>query len=283
MNMKKEKNKRWLCLLVGISLVAGLTACVDETMISSAGEGRSVVVDAEINSLQPVTNITRAAVEENTYDRTTFVTGDKIRITRTQSGKNTATDYQLAQSDGWTTSGTALTLLAGASYQAVYPAGNDAGIQYDQSTKENYIKSNRLVSAAIASPETELLKFAFGHQNTKLTLVFQPKVAGALPSDFTFQVSAPGLQTGGTKAEIIKLFKSDNMTWCGIIYPKGAATSITVTMTYNQVAYSSTFDCEMKAGTHYKYTLSLRNDILVPEVNQILGWSNENIYTGPLN
>lgn len=283
MNMKKERNKQWRCLWVGISLVAGLAACVDETMISPAGEGNPVIVNAEIDNLQPVTGITRAAVEENTYDRSKFITNDKIRITRILSGKNTAVDYQLQSDNKWTTTGTALTLLAGATYQAVYPAGNDAGIQYDQSSKDKYIQSNRLVSKIIASPETELLKFTFEHQNTKLTLVFEPKVAGTLPDDFTFQVSAPGLQTGGTNIEIIKLFNSDNMAWCGIVYPQNKSTRITVTMTYNQVVYNSTLDCAMKPGVHYKYTLSLRNDILVPEVNQILGWSNESIYTGPLN
>lgn len=282
--MKKEKNKQWLSLLVGISLLTGLVACTGETLLSLSGEGKPVIVNAEINSDQPVTEITRALADENTYDRSTFIIGDQIRITRTNLvNKSEAADYQLGGDNLWTTA-TPLTLLAGASYQAVYPAGNDAGIIYDQSLVANYIKGNRLVSAIIKAPQTEKLKFAFEHQNTKLTLVFDPKVADSLPADFSFQVSGAGLQTGGTTSEFIKLYHPSDKTWCGIVHPKeNGTTAITITLTYNGVNYSSTINCALAAKTHYQYTLSLRDDILVPEENKILGWTNDNVHTGTLN
>lgn len=285
MNMIKEKNKQWLSLLVGISLLTGLVACTGETLLSPSGEGKPVIVNAEINSDQPVTEITRAQTEENTYDRSTFITSDKIRITRTTlANKSEAADYQLGEDGQWTSTSTPLTLLAGASYQAVYPAGNDAGIMYDQSSVDNYIKSNRLVSASIKAPETEILKFVFDHQNTKLTLEFNPKVSGEIPPDFSFQVSAPGLRTGGADSEPIKLFRpnDESLTWCGIVFPKNAETTITVTLTYNGVNYNSTFKCLLAPKTHYKYTLSIHNNILVPEANGILGWTDEINYTGPI-
>lgn len=284
MNMKKGKNKQWLSLLVGIMLLAGLTACTDETMLSPSGEGKPVIVNAEINSDQPVTEITRALADENTYDRSTFITGDQIRITRTNlANKSEVVDYQLGGDKRWTTTATPLTLLAGASYQAVYPAGNDAGIIYDQSLVANYIKSNRLVSAIINAPQTETMKFTFEHQNTKLTLVFAPKVAGSLPADFSFQVSGAGLQTGGTTPEFIKLYHPGDKTWCGIVHPKeNGTTAITITLTYNGVNYSSTINCALVAKTHYQYTLTIHDDILVPEENKILGWTNDNVHTGTL-
>lgn len=285
MNMIKEKNKQWLSLLVGISLLTGLVACTGETMLSPSGEGKPVIVNAEINSDQPVTEITRALADENTYDRSTFIAGDKIRITRTNlADKSEVVDYQLGGDNQWTTTATPLTLLAGASYQAVYPAGNDAVIIYDQSSVDNYIKSNRLVSASIKAPETDKLKFVFDHQNTKLTLEFNPKVSGAIPADFSFQVSAPGLRTGGADSEPIKLFRPNDeaLTWCGIVFPKNAETTITVTLTYNGVNYNSTFKCLLSPKTHYKYTLSIHNNILVPEANEILGWTDEINYTGPI-
>lgn len=286
MNMIKEKNKQWLSLLVGISLLTGLVACTGETMLSPSGEGKPVIVNAEINSDQPVTEKTRALADENTYDRSTFIAGDKIRITRTNlANKSEVVDYLLDVDNQWTTTATPLTLLAGASYQAVYPAGNDAGIIYDQSSVANYIKSNRLVSETITAPETEKLKFTFEHQNTKLTLVFKPINTGAIPADFSFQVNAPGLRTGGTDSEPIKLFRPDDeaLTWCGIVFPKNTETLITVTMTYDGVNYNSTFKCMLAPKTHYKYTLTLHNDILVPEENKILGWTNDNVHTGTLN
>ena len=281
--MKKEKNKQWLCLLTGISLLAALTACTGETLLSPSGEGKPVIVNAEISD-EPVSEITsRALAEENTYDRSTFITNDRIRITRTtRTSKSEAIDYQLGADNQWTVA-TPLTLLAGASYQAVYPAGSDAGIMYDQSSAANYIKSNRLVSAIINAPATEKLNFSFGHQNTKLTLVFQPKQTGTLPADFSFQVSGAGLLTGGTTIEIIKLYHPGDLTWCGIVYPKGVSTSVSIKMTYDEVTYSSTIDCALAAGTHYKYTLQLHNDILVPEESNIAGWIDDNAHTGPLN
>lgn len=286
MNMIKEKNKQWLSLLVGISLLTGLVACTGETMLSPSGEGKPVIVNAEINSDQPVTEITRALADENTYDRSKFITGDKIRITRTNlANKSEVVDYLLGGDNQWTTTATPLTLLAGASYQAVYPAGNDAGIIYDQSSVANYIKSNRLVSETITAPETEKLKFTFEHQNTKLTLVFKPKNTGAIPADFSFQVNAPGLRTGGTDSEPIKLFRPDDeaLTWCGIVFSRNTETPITVTLTYNGVNYNSTFNCMLAPKTHYQYTLSLHNDILVPEANGILGWTDDFNYTGPID
>lgn len=285
MNMIKEKNKQWLSLLVGISLLTGLVACTGETLLSPSGEGKPVIVNAEINSDQPVTEITRALADENTYDRSKFITGDKIRITRTNlANKIEVVDYLLGGDNQWITTATPLTLLAGASYQAVYPAGNDAGIIYDQSSVDNYVKSNRLVSAIIKAPQTEKLGFIFEHQNTKLTLVFAPKVAGSLPADFSFQVSGAGLQTGGTTSEFIKLYHPGDKTWCGIVHPKeSGTTAITITLTYNGVNYSSTINCALAAKTHYQYTLNLRDDILVPEENKILGWTNDNVHTGTLN
>ncbi len=285
MNMIKEKNKQWLSLLAGISLLTGLVACTGETMLSPSGEGKPVIVNAEINSDQPVTEITRAQIEENTYDRSTFIASDKIRITRTTlANRSEAADYQLDEDGQWTSTSTPLTLLAGASYQAVYPAGNDAVIIYDQSSVDNYIKSNRLVSAIIKAPQTEKLGFTFEHQNTKLTLVFAPKVASSLPADFSFQVSGAGLQTGGTTSEFIKLYHPGDKTWCGIVHPKeSGTTAITITLTYNGVNYSSTINCALAAKTHYQYTLSLRDDILVPEANGILGWTDDFNYTGPID
>lgn len=47
--------------------------------------------------------------------------------------------------------------------------------------------------------------------------------------------------------------------------------------------YSSTINCALAAKTHYQYTLSLRDDILVPEANGILGWTDDFNYTGPID
>lgn len=142
----------------------------------------------------------------------------------------------------WTPpSGKALTLQAGATYQAVYPA-NYTSIQSSQSVATNYLKSN-LLRTEILPASSETIDFTFKHVNTKLTLIFKPAEGGpAFSGDFSIQVQAPGLLTGGSVQEIVTLYRPDtnNYTWHGIVYPKGTSTDITVNVTYKNVTYKTT-------------------------------------------
>ena len=182
-------------------------------------------------------------------------------------------------------SGKALTLQAGATYQAVYPA-NYTSIQSSQSVATNYLKSN-LLRTEILPASSETIDFTFKHVNTKLTLIFKPAEGGpAFSGDFSIQVQAPGLLTGGSVQEIVTLYRPDtnNYTWHGIVYPKGTSTDITVNVTYKNVTYKTTLSgCTLTAGSQYEYTLTIQNNILVPVGSEIKPWTPNQTHTGSLS
>lgn len=266
--------------------LAGCWSCSNELPADApAKEGMPVKVVAEIENLAVPT---KAAAADNDYDRGSFITGDKIRVTKKQGSNRSVVDYTYSGTAWSTTSATPLTLQAGATYQAVFPADNNTAIQPDQSTKENYIKSNRLETPVVDAPLTEELEFtigkntAFSHLHAKLTLVFTGK--NELSGTASLTVSAPGLRTGGASDEQIVLYRpsAGEYTWCGIVYP--GQKNLKVTFAIGNVSYPVELPgCRLEVGKNYKYTLSLQNDILVPVANGIVEWKDETAYTGGFN
>lgn len=268
--------------------VAGF-GCSDEmVLISSGHEGEPVNVQASIDGFGGVLteNGSKTIAADNGYDRSTFVDNDKIRITKKYGEvADNPIEYTLSGTTWTPPSGKALTLQAGAIYQAVYPT-NYTSIQASQKDAPNYLKSNLLQTDMTASTGNEVINFTFKHVNTKLTLIFKPAEGGPVFSgDFSFQVQATGLRTGNSTQEIVTLYRPDNSayTWHGIVYPKGAATNITVSVTYNDVTYRTTLnDCGLAVNTQYEYTLTIQNNILVPVGSEIKPWTPEQAHTGTL-
>lgn len=104
-------------------------------------------------------------------------------------------------------------------------------------------------------------------------------------------VQGQGLYSGGTADEDIYLYRPDETkyTWHGILSPLTAESptpeqkKVTVTVTdYNGVSYTASLTCERKAGSHYSYTLTLQNNILMPVGEEIKGWENGESHTGSL-
>ena len=267
--------------------VAGF-GCSDEMVLTSSDhEGEPVNVQASIDGFSGVLteNGSKTIAADNGYDRSTFVDNDKIRITKKYGGvADNPIEYTLSGTTWTPPSGKALTLQAGATYQAVYPT-NYTSIQASQKDAPNYLKSNLLQTDMTASTGNEVINFTFKHVNTKLTLIFKP--AGiAFSGDFSFQVQAPGLLTGGSVQEIVTLSRPDtnNYTWHGIVYPKGTSTDITVNVTYKNVTYKTTLSgCTLTAGSQYEYTLTIQNNILVPVGSEIKPWTPNQTHTGSLS
>lgn len=282
-------------------LAVALGSCTNEAYLDSfPQEGEPVSVIAGIESRTEAADGSTPAAD-NEYDRSTFISGDKIKIRKMYKDVTTESTYTYDGTIWSVASGSALTLQAGATYQATFPADYN-GIETTQSTKEAYIKSNKLETGWIRS-RNGVLDFtsgsngvegsaaaaaaaaaaAFQHKNAKLTLVFKSTGAG-LTGDLSFQVSAPGLRTGGGADEIVTLFRPvDNAyTWRGIVYPKNAATDITVTLAYQNVSYKAMLQRDLSPGKHYIDTLTLHNDILVPVGSSITFWSDSTTYTGSL-
>lgn len=283
-----------VCLWLAVTLVS----CTDEEHIASfPQEGEPVDVIAGIESMTDVLNGSTPAAD-NEYDRSTFVSGDKIKIRKKYNDATTESTYAYDEANGkWgvVSGSTALTLQAGATYQATFPIDYD-DIETTQNTKEAYIKSNKLETGWIRS-RNGVLDFtsesndvegsvaAFQHKNAKLTLVFKSTGATLTGDNISFQVSALGLRTGGASNEIVTLYRpTSDFTWRGIVYPKNAATNITVALTYQNVSYQATLaNRELTAGKHYIDTLTIHNDILVPVGSDITFWSDSTTYTGSLN
>lgn len=276
-----------MALVAAVWLAAIGSGCSDETILMPAGEGNPVKVLASIDRFSGILTESgsKTIAADNSYDRSTFVNSDKIRITKKYGGvADNVIEYTLSSGIWTPLSGKALTLQAGATYQAVYPT-NYTSIQSSQSVAANYLKSN-LLRTEILPASSETIDFTFKHVNTKLTLIFKPATGGpAFLGNFSFQVEAAGLLTGGNSSEIVTLYRPDNSAyiWHGIVYPKGTATDITVSVTYNDVTYRTTLNgCGLAAGSQYEYTLTIQNNILVPVGSEIKNWTPKPTHTGTL-
>lgn len=291
--MKHSKQTNILQWITACCLLTACWACSSEVTEGGllAEEGTPVKIMAEIQELTQ----TKAAVVENSYDRTSFIDGDKIRVNRIEgnaSAQRVDYTYTAGSPNTWTTTAEPIVLKAGSKYEATYPS-DYTNILQDQSKLDgsDFLRSNLLKSGQITSRDgvlrfTEANGGAFTHQNVKLTLVFKVST-GSLAGDFTTALlSAPGLITGGNNTENITLFRPDDAayTWCGIVYPKGGSgtTDLALQLTYQGVVYKATLSCGLAAGTHYTYTLTLKNDILVPEGSTIDDWKTDpnGDYTG---
>lgn len=280
------------------SLFLVWTACSGEAVINGPEEGEiPVTVQAEISNLPNDTRTDNAAEDPaNAYDRSRFVEGDVILVTRTYSGNNdnNIANYKLESNGRWSIQGS-LSLRIGATYQATFPT-NYNGIEWNQSTTANYLKSNLLKTPDISSSTGEL-QFtganAFVHQNTKITLVFTGAATGSATgnvlsgtfSDFT--ITGEGLYSGKATQETMYFYRpAGTATWCGIVYPKNqkgtnvASTAISLSLIYENVNYKTEISCPMVAGQHYRYNLKIQNNILVPDGMEIEGWLKGDETTG---
>lgn len=269
------------CLSAILCLTLIVSSCTSEIVEDRLPDGTPVTVKAEIDPAPPVS---RAVDASNAYDRTTFVADDQIRITKTYN-KTTKSVFYKYNGTMWAAVGNEqITLQAGATYQARYPY-SDPGIERDQSIAANYLKSNLLETEVITSRDG-VLNFtgdnAFKHKNTKITLSFSGEGA-ALNGDFSnFTISATGLRTGADSEEQITFYRPEAGTynWCGIVYPIASSTKISLSLTYDGVDYKTTIACPMAIGTHYKYTLTIKNNLLVPTGTEIAKWKNNPVHTG---
>lgn len=86
-----------------VCLLPVLAGCADDTALPSVPEGTPLTVTAEIGVPDAARTMapTRAVAADNGYDRSTFVTADRIRITRTRGGSSSApVDYTLSATGG---------------------------------------------------------------------------------------------------------------------------------------------------------------------------------------
>lgn len=289
-----------------VCLLPAPVGYADDTVLPSVPEGAPLTVAAKIG----VPNVAQAMAPTcvvaagNGYDHSTFVITDHIRIIRTCGESSSApVDYTLSIAGEWTPSVAGSELLSESEviYQAVHPA-DYSGIHADQRNKardvdgESYHNSNLLcTSAEVTSGVTGVFSFtgsedAFVYRNTKLTLT--PEGKNALTQFFAYiTAQGRGLYSGGTVDEDIYLHRPDGTKYtrhdalspliAGSPTPRQKKVTVMAT-DYNRVSYATGLAYERKMGSHYSYTLTLQNSILVPVGEGIKGWENGELHTGGL-
>lgn len=288
-----------LAWMGALNMALALSGCTNgiETGLS-APEGIPVTVFAEIS---PVTKSGEAISSDNGFDRTSFLSGDQIKVTRTKKASGTAApqsaSYRYDGTSAWTVVGTSpVTLEPAVTYSAQFPADYSAINQF-QTTSAAYLASN-LLKTGDATSSDGMLDFTssgkpFTHVNSKLTLMFTVKRETSIAND-AVTVAATGIRTAVSTNQTITLYRpypgdaSRKYEWCGILRAVGgsagtSATDLTVSLTCDGVTYKATLTgCALRTGYHYTYNLTLHNDMLIPESCTIGKWTDEIMAGGNL-
>ena len=130
---------------------------------------------------------------------------------------------------------------------------------------------------------------ALTHAYSRVTLKFVLKSTPA--TDYTFTFSGNGIQDGTTTGtQYIKMLKeNESNTYTAIVSPITATVDGTTTRTLNVsltvggVTYPAQLQCACAVNTHYTYTLTIHNDILVSTSHSIAEWKTGTTTSGELD
>lgn len=252
--------------------------------------GTKLTILAEIDggeSSTPATRDVTSPPASNAYDRSTFVTGDKIKVVCSRGDSELASaGYELNNGGKWTATdiGKELGFLPAITCRAEFPVDYD-GIVQNQSTPAAFLKSNlmRTREVTVSSAKVSFTgEDALMHRHSRLTLNFTGE--NTLPAFSQLNVEGTGLRTGGSTSESITLLRpdADEYTWCAVISPRSGTTTINVSVTdENSVTYKATLTlATVEANNNYIFTLKLQNNVLVPVGGEIKPWEPEVRYTG---
>ena len=266
-------------------------------------EGYAMTVNADIagTGIHSREALPTDAGSSAMYDRDKFYDGDQIRIQQTKDaaqilpvGTTNECNYQLIQSgskETWVATPVAngLNYIAGATYRAFYPVTHDR-ILLDQSTPE-YFRQSNLMQSRTLTPTSTQLSFtgddALTHAYSRVTLKFALNSTSA--TDYTFTFSGNGIQDGTTTGtQYIRMLKeSESDTYTAIVAPitntgDGAPRTLNVSLTVGGVTYPARLQCACAVNTHYTYTLTIHNDILVSTSHSIAEWKTGTTTSGEL-
>ncbi len=266
-------------------------------------EGYAMTVNADIagTGIHSREALPTDAGSSAMYDRDKFYDGDQIRILQTKGdaqtlpvGTTNECNYQLIQSgskETWVATPVAngLNYMAGATYRAFYPVTHDR-ILLDQSTAE-YFRQSNLMQSRTLTPTSTQLSFtgddALTHAYSRVTLKFVLKSTPA--TDYTFTFSGNGIQDGSTTGtQYIRMLKeSESDTYTAVVAPitntgGGATRTLNVSLTVGGVTYPARLPCACAVNTHYTYTLTIHNDILVSTSHSIAEWETGTTTSGEL-
>lgn len=260
----KQTFTRFIYGCLVLSAISALSACQDVDAPSWQQQPSPLQVSAAIAAEKPLSR----ADAVSSYDRTGFLTGDIIKVERTDAttGLSPAScTYQLSSAGAWewtaaaaeTAAGPFYTYENGKGFKATYPA-DFSGIAANQ-TGDGFRQSNQLTATATAT--NGKVTFSFAPAFTKITVIVYYQTAEAVPAD-ALTLTADKLR-GGTGSESVQCLckttaAATEHTWSGIINPG----TYTLSISLGSTTYTATASKQYEAATHYTYTLYRQGDRL---------------------
>lgn len=276
--MKRIKRSLQKALSLAGCLSFLLSACTSgEQEIPEPGVLQPLEITADIDTRTRAAG-TEPAVTGSNYDKRSFVTNDRITVTKT-GGTSTQENYYYNGTRWLPVSGTGITTTGGESFTAFYPT-SFSGILADQTSYQKFWESNKLEASASATGN--LVTFKFAPAAAKITVVVEyanathigesVKVKGATvltaSGPATEEITLLGLTTTGAKH-----------TYAGIINPGTKAYTITVTTTGNAAQTYSQTSKTLSAGHNYIYNFSSTSNLILNSVS-VVGFTDQTEIAG---
>lgn len=250
--MNKKKGLFLLCMLV----------CSASCVQNDAGVAMPLEVAAEIGTPHTRTDDPHAS----DYDKSSFSTGDVIKITKT----GTAVDYKRTAAGAWApvADATPMTTTGSETFTATFPS-TFTSIQADQRTYTAFWKSNQLSATATASGNS--VRFSFAPTACKITVIIIYKASNtAIGTTLAGKGLCSGNQSNDETIQLLKTSESlTRHTYSGVFSPQAAATyAITVqasvlgTGTYTEQGSGLT----LQAGHEYRYTFTATDELILNSV-----------------
>lgn len=203
------------------------------------------------------------------YDKRTFVTGDRIKISKSGGAAESALYQRKAESSWGLAEGqTALTTTGSESFAASFPE-EFSGILADQSTPTNFWKSNRLTAAGVLNGNK--CSFTFAPAAAKVTVVVTYQSSQTPESA---SLSGTGIRTDTGASETITPYcasgsttASVRHTYVAIVCPGSRQFIIRLkTTTEAQKTYTDTSPFTLQAGYNYQYNFTATNELILTGV-----------------
>lgn len=243
----------------GVWIALALAACTQ-------GEPLPVPLEVSAEIGQGVTRAEDAHASD--YDKRTFVTGDRIKISKSDVGESALYQRKAEGDWGLADGQTALTTTGSESFAASFPE-EFSGILTDQSTPTNFWKSNRLTAAGVLNGNK--CSFTFAPAAAKVTVVVSYQSAQTPESA---SLSGTGIRTDASTKEAITPYcasgsstSSARHTYVAIVCPGSRQFTIKIKTASEAIkTYTDVSPFTLRAGYNYQYNFTATNELVLTGV-----------------
>lgn len=251
----KQKYTIPLTSLLALLACLSLPACTSGE--EEIGEGRPLEVMAEISS----TFSTRADAHQDDYDKSRFVDGDQIKISK--ESKNAIYQYSATSSYWKLAEGqTALKTTGNETFEAVFPS-DFSGILADQTTYTKFWQSNKLVSQKQATGN--LVNFQFAPAFAKITIIVE-YTDTPNGNNYTSSMTGNNIASNGGSQTINLLYlgnEGNTYTYTGIINTVTTTITITAPMLNGKPGNFTDDNRAFESARNYIYNFTSNNNLIL--------------------